>query len=137
MRDWQIIDWCIINGLSINWSKYILITHERPPIINNDTINGHLIERVDKTRDLGVILDKKLNAGNSCNIRNTCVAIWFYSTSLSMQNTHLAIQKSVSCNRCSFESTSKVHKNNFNFRRELFHIFFFQLDLSSFPDQNV
>lgn len=37
------------------------LTQKRTPIIHNYQLNGHSIERVNEIRDLGVILDKKLN----------------------------------------------------------------------------
>lgn len=59
----QFAEWCTENGLSMNLSKckIITFTHKKSPIINDYTINGQVIERVDEIRDLGVILDKKLN----------------------------------------------------------------------------
>lgn len=55
--------WCVENGLKINLSKcqVITFTNKKSPIVFDYKINGHSIKRVTGIRDLGVILDKKLN----------------------------------------------------------------------------
>lgn len=59
----QFIDWCSDNGLECNQSKCSIMTftQKRTPIIHNYQMMGQPIKRVNEIRDLGVILDKKLN----------------------------------------------------------------------------
>lgn len=55
--------WCESNGLDVNLKKckMITFTHKRNPVIFDYKMNGQPIERVTQIRDLGVILDQKLN----------------------------------------------------------------------------
>lgn len=57
------IAWCDENGLNANFSKCKIIsfTHKKSPIIFEYTVKGKKIDRVSEIRDLGVILDAKLN----------------------------------------------------------------------------
>lgn len=59
----KFIQWCKDNYLEVNLSKCKIITYTRKktPIVFNYTINGTPIERVDIIRDLGVMMDAKLN----------------------------------------------------------------------------
>lgn len=60
------IRWCSDNGLSVNLSKCKIIsfTMKSSPIIYQYKIGDQVIDRVNEIRDLGVILDKKLNFNN-------------------------------------------------------------------------
>lgn len=55
--------WCKENDLDINFSKCKLFSlyTKNKPIIYNYTIDGRPIERVSEIRDLGVIIDRKMN----------------------------------------------------------------------------
>lgn len=57
------ISWCEANDLRVNKSKCKVISFYmiKNPIMNNYTIGNSFIERVDEIRDLGVILDRKMN----------------------------------------------------------------------------
>lgn len=59
----KFLDWCKLNGLSVNANKckIITFTHKRNPIMYDYIMNDHPIERVSSIRDLGVLLDHKLN----------------------------------------------------------------------------
>lgn len=56
-------DWCNDNGLECNRSKckIMTFTKKKAPIVYDYKMHGHSIERVNKIRDLDVILDKQLN----------------------------------------------------------------------------
>lgn len=57
------IRWCDDNGMSVNAKKCKIMTfsHKRSPILATYNIKGEPIERVNSMRDLGVIMDPKLN----------------------------------------------------------------------------
>lgn len=54
--------WCVNNGLQMNIDKcrVMTITKKRHPITYNYTLDGVAIERVNKIRDLGVIIDEHI-----------------------------------------------------------------------------
>lgn len=58
----KVSQWCDNNGLRMNVSKckVLTITKKKSPIVGNYLMNGTAIERVDKIRDLGIIIDKHL-----------------------------------------------------------------------------
>lgn len=55
--------WCDENDLAINFSKCKMISlyTKNSPIMHNYTIKGQPIDRVSEIRDLGVIIDRKMN----------------------------------------------------------------------------
>lgn len=59
----RFIAWCEANDLSVNKSKCkMMIYHtKKRPIINDCTINGEIIQSVTEVRDLGVLLNHKMN----------------------------------------------------------------------------
>lgn len=56
------VDWCDSNGLKLNQSKCKVITFHtnRKPLTHDYSMKHQTIERVKSVRDLGVILDEKL-----------------------------------------------------------------------------
>lgn len=58
----QFAHWCNSNFLKVSVSKCCIISYRRRknPILHNYTINGQELERVDKVKDLGVLLDYQL-----------------------------------------------------------------------------
>lgn len=62
-----ICDWCVVNKLTVNIDKTkFMIFHKQsyvPNCINNVTINGKLIERVNNYKFLGLIVDETLSWG--------------------------------------------------------------------------
>lgn len=59
----QFVLWCEENDLAINFSKCKIISlyTKNNSIMHNYTIKGQLIDRVSEIRDLGVIIDRKMN----------------------------------------------------------------------------
>lgn len=57
------MEWCKLNDLELNTSKCKIMTFSRKPnpILATYTINGQPIDRVSEMRDLGVLMDSKLN----------------------------------------------------------------------------
>lgn len=57
------VNWCKLNGLELNSSKckIITFTHRTKPILFDYSINDVKIDRVNQIRDLGIILDSKLD----------------------------------------------------------------------------
>lgn len=62
----EFLQWCKENGLDINEVKCNIIsyTHKNKPIIREYKLGGSDITRVTKIRDLGVMMDQKLNFSN-------------------------------------------------------------------------
>lgn len=58
----RISDYCSLNQLYLNIDKCFIITYtrKRNPINYDYTLNGHKLTRVEKIRDLGIIMDNKL-----------------------------------------------------------------------------
>lgn len=59
----NILTWCQLNGMDLNIKKCAILTYTRSlhPIIFNYSIQGVKISRVDKFRDLGVIMSSNLS----------------------------------------------------------------------------
>lgn len=59
----KFINWCSSNSLQVNASKCKVITlsHKKTPIITDYFINELKVERVYEIRDLGVIINAKMN----------------------------------------------------------------------------
>lgn len=57
------LSWCSNNGLEVNAAKCKIISfsHKNSPIQHNYIMNDDTIQRVNEIKDLGVILDSKLN----------------------------------------------------------------------------
>lgn len=58
----QFARWCTMNFLAVSVSKCCVISYRRckSPILYDYNINGQELERVDKVKDLGVLLDYRL-----------------------------------------------------------------------------
>lgn len=61
----KFIAWCDDNDLAVNKSKCKVMSFytKKNPIIHEYTINDQVIDRTDKIRDLGILLDTKMNFG--------------------------------------------------------------------------
>lgn len=55
-------DWCELNELHLNLSKCEVLTlsHKKNPIMINYSFKDHIFERVDYHKDLGILIDSKL-----------------------------------------------------------------------------
>lgn len=59
----KINEWCVLNGMVVNSSKCKVISFTRSvaPITHDYTFDSHGLDRVTSIRDLGLLIDRKLN----------------------------------------------------------------------------
>lgn len=63
----NLISWCILNRLYFNYSKCVIFSASRDNtnfIEAAYTMGGHVVERKNEVRDLGVLLDRRFNFGH-------------------------------------------------------------------------